>query len=84
MKEYIIWLDSGKSLTGKIDDETAEELAKCAVNLVATAKGGNVQSIRNDVNMVSFDDTDGTLYVRLDKISAIGINNITESHRAGF
>ena len=70
MKEYIIWLDSGECVTGTVDEEN-ESLIKEAF-------------VKKAFGLMTFSDTEGTVYVAMSNMQAICFNNTQEGSKCGF
>jgi hypothetical protein len=64
MKSYLIWLDSGESIEGNMEDNEVEKM--CGM----FDKGCNTRG--------NFKDTEGILHVDFHKVAAIGVNDIKE------
>lgn len=70
MKEYILWLESGEAPVGQMEDDEAQRLSKA------------FQEQRPGVS--EFADTDGTLFVNMQRVVALAINDLPEKDPAGF
>lgn len=71
MKEYIIWLKNGNCIQGKFDAEVGAKL------LVEFWR-------RRRKRHYEFYDTDGMITLDMRQVMAIGFNNITDKHKAGY
>lgn len=70
MKDYIIWLKSGETISGTAEEETINNLQKC-FSLDSEEK-------------VFFTDSDGAMAIDLSRVEAIAINKQPESNKLGF
>lgn len=70
MKDYIIWLKSGETISGTAKEETISELQKC-FSLDSEEK-------------VFFVDSDGAMAIDLSRVEAIAINKLPETNKLGF
>lgn len=61
MKDYILWLSSGESIYGTMEDSEYERLESLYLN--------------NHGGRQKFTDTDGVLLLNLNDVLAVGINN---------
>jgi hypothetical protein len=69
MKDYTIWLKSGGSISGTMEDSEAARLKKF-FKLVG--------------EMDSFTDTDGELLLSSNSIIAVSLNAVNAKQRVGF
>lgn len=70
MKDYIIWLTSGETISGTMTDEEADRLKNWLVT--------------NPHEPQEFVDTEGSFIVRPERIEAIAVNMVIEHNTLGF
>jgi hypothetical protein len=68
LKEYTIWLKSGKSISGTVEDDIANSIV--------------LDSKR--FSKLRFTDCEGVVSVNRRRIEALAINNIPETRKCGF
>jgi hypothetical protein len=68
LKEYTIWLKSGKSISGTVEDDVADII-------VLDSKM---------FSKLRFSDSEGVVSVNRRRIEALAINNIPETRKCGF
>lgn len=72
MKDYLIWLKSGETISGTAKEDIIKMLQD---RFKDHAKGKNI---------ISFPDEDGTVVLDIDRIEAIAINKCCENNQVGF
>lgn len=73
MKDYLIWLKSGETISGTADEDTIKWLQKRFEDREYELE-----------KIISFDDEDGTVALDVDRIEAITINKCLEDKKVGF
>lgn len=73
MKDYLIWIKSGETISGTADEDTIKWLQKRFENREYELE-----------KIISFDDEDGTVALDVDRIEAITINKCCENKQVGF
>lgn len=73
MKDYLIWLKSGETISGTANENTIEWLQNRFKNREYELE-----------EIISFDDEDGTVFLDMNKVEAIAINKCCEDRKAGF
>lgn len=73
MKDYLIWIKSGETISGTADEDTIKWLQKRFENREYELE-----------KIISFDDEDGTVALDVDRIEAITINKCYENKQVGF
>lgn len=70
MKDYIIWLKSGQTITGTIFEEEIDKLQKWALSAPDTPG--------------EFRDTDGAIFIAPGQLAALSINEPEQTSKIGF
>lgn len=73
MKDYLIWLKSGETISGTAEEDTMKWLQKRFENRQYELE-----------KIISFDDEDGTVALDVDRIEAVAINKCCENNQVGF
>ncbi|AND84263.1 hypothetical protein GTH52_07110 [Clostridium tyrobutyricum] len=72
MKDYLIWLKSGESISGTAKKDILEMLKD------------RFKDHKEEREIISFPDEEGGVILDMDRVEAIAINKCIENNKAGF